>query len=94
MGNHIGHALQFAVRGAVLIDQQGRFTVCNGPQVFHGPGGKVRNGQQVELVAGVWNSIIVLKKGERCRRNVLAKSSEMPFPRDGPQAKRGLADHH
>ncbi len=94
MRDHIGYTLQFAVRGALLIHQQGCFAVCNGCQVFHGPGGKVRNGEQVQLVAGIGDPIVALKKGERCRRNVLAKSSEMPFPRNGPQAKRGLADHH
>ena len=62
MGDHIGHALQFAVRGALLIDQQGRFTVCNGAKIFHGPGGKVRNGEQVQFVAGIGDPIVALKK--------------------------------
>ncbi len=62
MSNDIGDSLQLSMRGALLINQQGSFTVRNGAQVFHGPGGKVRNGQQIQLVSGIGDSIIFLKK--------------------------------
>ena len=90
--DHIGHALEFRVSRGLPVNQEGVFTKRDRPQVLHGPGGEVRNGEQVQLVTRVRQAVIVLEKPERVGRDLQRESGEVAFPRYAPDPQRCAAD--
>ena len=53
VGDDVGHPFELGPGRAGRIDQEGGIAEGDAAQVLHRPGGEVRNGDQVDLVARV-----------------------------------------
>jgi hypothetical protein len=64
VGDDVGHALDLGVRGRPLVHQERRLAKGNGAHVLHGPRREVGNGEEVELVAGIRQAVVLLEELE------------------------------
>ena len=89
VGHHFGHALPGAGRRVVRVHQQGGFAVGYAAPVFHGAGGKVGDGQMIQLGQRVADAEVVVEKRQQFDRGVQRKLA-LPFLAPGrPDADDG-----
>ena len=91
VGDHVGDALELAVRGGALVHQQRRLAEGDRAEVLHRPGREVRDRQEIELVARVRQAVIVLEEAERGDRDLVTEGGEPALARHAPDAHRRLA---
>ncbi len=92
VGHDVGDPLHLRMRRAVPVDQQRRLAERDGPEIFHGARGEIGDRQEIQLVAGVGDPIVVLEVAQRRRRDVLPEGGEVRFARHGPEPDRGAPD--
>ena len=93
MGDHVGDALALGVSGRRLVHEQGGLAEGDGAEVLHRPGREIGDGDEVELVAGIFATVILLIKAQREGADGLAERRQLLLARNAPDAQRRLADH-
>ena len=93
VGDHVGDALQLRVRRGGLVDEEGGLAERDGAQVFHGAGGEVGNGEEIQLVAGVRQAVVALEELQRERAGGDAEARQRLLAGHAPDAERRLAHH-
>ena len=92
--DHIGDTLELGVRRLCLVDEERRLAERDRAQVFHRARREVRDGEQVQLVTGIRQPVVLLEELQRCGADGLAEDGETSLAGDRPHPKRRLADHH
>ena len=64
VGDDVGDALLLAVRARGRVDEQGALAERDAPEVLHRPSGEVRQTEEVDLVAGVGDPVVVLEPAQ------------------------------
>ncbi len=80
-----------AWEAAPVVDEQGGLPEGDGAEVLHGAGREVGDGQQVELVAGIGQAVVVLEVPQRGHRDLLAEGGQRPLAGHAPHAQRRVA---
>ena len=86
VGDHVGHALELAVRGGALVDQERGLAEGDRAEVLHRSGGEIRDRQEVELVARVRQAVVALEEAQRGDRDLVTEGGEPPLARHAPDA--------
>ena len=86
VSHHLGHALAGSRRGILRVHQQSGLPIGDRPPVFHGPGGKVWDGDVVQLLQRVGDTEVVVEEGEQFHRCVQGKPPLFLFAPGGPDA--------
>src|SRR5262249_23002171 len=94
VSDDVGHALLLGVRRLALVDEQRRLTERDGAEVLHGAGRKVRNGEQVELVTGIGQAVVILEEPQRGRADILAEGGELDLAWNAPHPEWRAAHGH
>ncbi len=70
VGNDIGDELLLVLRRCRRIDQQEVFAERDAAEVLHRAGGEIGEGQQIDLVAGVRDAVVVLEPAQAERGDI------------------------
>ena len=75
--HHVRHPLELCARRSVGIDQQRRFAKGYRAEIFHRAGGKVRNRDQIQFVAGIGNAVVSAEMFQRSLADIDGEGREM-----------------
>ena len=85
----VGHALQFAARRGVFVDQQGRLAEGDRAQILHRTEREVGNRDQVQFVARIGPAVIGAEEFERRRADGLPEAGQTLLARHRAHPQRG-----
>ena len=87
VGDHVGDMLELGAGRLALVDEQCRVAEGDAAQVLHRSGGEVRDGDQVDLVAGVGDAEVLGEEAQCERSDFQGEPGQGEFARraDNPQ---------
>ena len=92
VGDDVGDELLLALRRRRRVDEQQALAERDAAEVLHRPGGEVGQGEQVDLVAGVGDAVVVLEPAQGERADVEAEAGEVALAGHVDDAQRDAVD--
>ena len=92
VGHHVGHALELGVRRRRLVHQQRRLAERDRAEILHGARGEIRDRYEIQLVAGVRQTVVVLEERQRGGADLLTEPRQSLLARHAPDLKARASD--
>jgi hypothetical protein len=92
VGHHVGDPGELGLGDGIGVDEQERLPEGDGPEVLHGAGGEVRQGDQVALVARVGDRVVVGEPAQAEGPELQRVGGEVLLPRHVDHSQRGAVD--
>ena len=94
VGHHVDHPFDLVARRRGGVNEQSGLSEGDQTQVLHGPEGEVRDGDQVEFVAGIGDAEVVGEVAQRERGHLFGKGGEVGLAGGVDDANRRAVDVH
>ena len=92
VGYHLSDSLPGARRGVIRVHQQSGFPISDAAPVFHRSGGKVGDGNMVQLLQGVGYAEVIVEEGQHSRRSFQGETALFLLASGGPNTYPGVVD--
>ena len=79
MGDDIDHQLAIGLSSAIGVHQQQVLSEGDAPQVLHRPGREIRQRDEVDLLPGVIDAVVLAEPPQAERRGLESEAGEMPL---------------
>ena len=92
VGDDVGDDLLLAVRARGGVDEQQALAERDAPEVLHRPGGEVGQGEEVDLLAGIGDAVVVLEPAQGEGTDVEGEAGQVSLARNVVHAQRDAVD--